>query len=104
MRLIPIEGRSPLNDLLHEVRMNLSSDNYGVCMGWLFAIADYQTDCESSEVNPEWEHSQGLGGSDTDSYEYGTLTELEPAPDVVEQLGAILWRYRDLLIATGRSY
>ena len=89
--------------LLHEVRMNGFYDGWGTCMAWLFALADYMADM-GRDIPDEWRFIQSPMGSDTDSYEYQTLLEMYPSEDDCNRLGAILWRYRGLLIHTGKDY
>ncbi len=98
-----IEQVITLKDMLHEVKMNGLYDGWGVCLGWLFGLADYMID-QNIDIPKDWEHVQGLCGCDTESYEYRTLTQLQPSDEVTIRLAAIMWRYRCKLIAANKNY
>lgn len=97
-------GKSPdLERLLFEVKINGLYDGWSVCMGWLFALCDWMID-NSIDIPEEWEHYQGLGGSDTSSPEYEALSDIVPEEKTVLKLGSILWRYRAMLIAANKDH
>lgn len=77
-----------------------SSDTYGSTLACKFAIADVLTEINSALVPEDWHFQQGLGGSDTESWEYraiveamrdggATLADLEHAAKVFERLDRI---------------
>ena len=92
-----------LKDLLQEVKIDGLYDGWGVCLSWLFALADYMSD-QGLDIPSEWGYIQGMGGSDQCCYEYQTLEEFDPDPETLVRLGAILWRYRSKLIQAEKFY
>ena len=77
-------------------------DKWGNCMSWLFAIADRLSECGA--VPDEWEYRQGMGGIDSESWEYQTLVEFDADEETLLKFGGLLWRYRGMLDAAGESY
>lgn len=92
-----------------KAEMNLQDwyDAYGTTGSWGFAIADFLAD-SGAEVPAHWEYRQGLAGTDTDTYEYQTLTELHEnghaSIEDITHLGNVLLRYSEILQHQGRSY
>jgi hypothetical protein len=92
-----------ITDLKFEFKMTSDGDNWGNCMVWLFAIADYQT--EFADGPPEaWEFRQSPLGANVEDYTYQTLLEIEPDTDVLGAFGDLLWRYREKLLTAGQDY
>jgi len=92
-----------LKELMFYIKIDGLHDGFGVCMAWLFAIADYQTEKEL-EVNSEWEFRQSPMGVDDTSHEYQTLIDLDFMPCTIKKMGEILWRYRAMLIQAKKDY
>jgi len=90
------------NALIRELTMGCAGDDYGWAMGCWFAIAD-RIHHDLDELCPDhWEHTAGMGGPDTDSYEY----ELAQSYDLDEliETGNILYRYVKYLKYKGLDY
>ena len=95
-----------MNVYINEFKLHKdTSDKWGSCMQWAFALCDWLTD-NSSGPEIDWEFSQAIGGSDSDSYEYQLLTELynDDNWDQLEHFEKVLLRYKRALEHTGHSY
>jgi len=113
METWPIE----VNPVLQVLRENLdSTDKWGSNLSFLFALCDIAVDY-GIPIPGEIGFRQGIGGSDTDSYEYQAIEGLlqdgyyiyEPLTQQrfdrsVEQALKVCARYDSLLRLEGHSY
>ena len=80
-----------------------SGDLYASVMSNWFAVCDYLTDLDEP-IPASWQFRRSPFGSDTDSYEYQNLQELEVSADDALRLGNVLARFSSILHAAGKSY
>jgi len=98
------ENSSMKEKLILELRMDDLHDGWGVCMSWLFAVAEYTEHDLQTANPPKWEYRAGAFGPALDSGEYYALAELKPNVQDIEEFGEFLWRWRSLLKAAHLDY
>lgn len=95
------------NDLLYEIRMSDTSDGWGTCMAWLFAMCDYlyeHGDYEADVFLNEVRYQCGACGPSCEGYEYEAICELAESLETVLRVARILSRWSDMLRAAGKDY
>lgn len=112
-----LEWPTTTNPVLQVLRENFDSgDKWGSNIGFLFALCDIATDY-GIPVPAELEFSQGMGGSNTESYEYRAIEGLLKDGDYiyapltperfqksVEHALKVCGRYDSLLRLAGENY
>lgn len=95
--------KEALKQLRSSYRDFSDGDEWGNCISWLFAIADWCTDHTDDYPPEEWEFKQGVSGSDKDDPKYQELEAVDNAA-AIKEFGDKLFVLRSKLIKQGKDY
>jgi len=96
----PIES---LGDLRVSYRLLRSGDRWGDCMAALFAVADEMHARNCGPPN-SWKYNPGSNYAEREEHDIWGFDLLHSSEEELSDFGALLFRYRRMLVSAGADY